>query len=149
MDLTTATYRISRTKQTLLALAVLGGVLLMHGVAADHVMPTMSHGSTASAHTPTVAVHAEHELAAVDGTELSQVSALWSSPANASHLMVGGCIAVLSTWLLMALLGLRSRSIQTRTSGLSRPPRLRRGNNAAASLWLLAPSLTRLGIART
>lgn len=151
MGPTSATPGTSRAKQTLLALVILGGVLLMHGVAADHAMP-MSHGPTSGTHGSMAAVQAiGHESSDLLGdAEQQPASAVWSSPEAGSHAMVAGCVAVLVTGLMLPLvLAGRRLRVRTRPFGLNRLPALRPGNNATASLWLLTPSLTRLGIART
>lgn len=145
MDLTAAMRGISRATQALLALAVTSGVLLMHGVAADHAMPMTSHGSAVGTHATAVASGVTSQDG--HGTD-ALVGAVLRPAERGSQAMVGGCVAVLVSWLLLPLLGFRRLRTRTRDSGHSRPPRLRRGNNATASLWLLTPSLTRLGIAR-
>lgn len=150
MELTAAVPGISRARQTLLALVILGGVLLMHGLAADHAMP-MAHGVTSGTHTATDAGQdSSHNGSTMLGSaDQGQGGNVWSAPQPGFHAMVAGCVAVLSTWLLLPLLAGRRHRTRTRALALGRLPLLSPGNNATASLWLLTPSLTRLGIART
>jgi hypothetical protein len=144
--------QIPGLRQLLLVLGVLVGVLLMHGVAADHDMAmvsattvTDSHAGTANGHGAAgdMTIGNDHSMGSGSGSGVEIATAPMSS-----HLMIDMCVAILVGGLLLPILGalrLKKRNNNHRLplASLSMVPR------AAATRWLLTPSLTQLCVSRT
>ena len=146
--------QIPGLRQFLLALGVLVGVLLMHGVAADHDMVmvsattvTDSHAGTASGHGAAGDMTLRNDDSMGSGSGSGSGVEIATAPMS-SHLMIDMCVAILVGGLLLPILGalrLKKRNNNHRLplASLSMVPR------AAATRWLLTPSLTQLCVSRT
>lgn len=129
------------TRNWLIAVGLVFGVLLMHGVTADHGMPMASvststelHGHGAIMSPPSVEA----------GPEATAVA-----PIGAVHPMAALCLAILASGLLLPLLsGCRLKGFG-RNRRLASPAVRSLLPRAAAARWLAAPSLTRLCVSRT
>ena len=137
--------------QLLLVLGLLVGVLLMHGVTADHDVAMASATTVSDTHIGTADGHgtagdkamamSNYDSGAGAGMEIAAAS-------TSSHLMLDMCLAILigGGLLLPVLVSLRLKRRNQRhqsLASLSMAPR------AAATRWLLAPSLTQLCVSRT
>lgn len=130
---------VSTVKRCLLALGVLLGVLLMHGVAADHDTPMVAGAS---------AMHGVHGVAdrMVEVGNISSIPEVVSAPP--SHSMATACVAVLGGGLLLPLIA--ALRVKKRDTAFLAPNTGRSVRQLAAEArWLTAPSLTRLCVSRT
>ena len=146
--------QIPGLRQFLLALGVLVGVLLMHGVTADHDMAmvsattvTDSHAGTANNHGAAGDMTTGNDDSMGSGSGSGSGVEIATAPMS-SHLMIDMCVAILVGGLLRPILGalrLKKRNNNHRLplASLSMVPR------AAATRWLLTPSLTQLCVSRT
>lgn len=126
----------------LLALGALLGVLLMHGVGADHAMPMASAATMSDS--GGLATTSDHQ----QGMAGSEKLAVLSAPIP-GHPMTAMCVAILAGGLSLSLLaGLRpNRRRGDRRLDLPRAAAL--APDVAKAWWLAAPSLTRLCVSRT
>jgi hypothetical protein len=130
----------------LIAVGLVFGVLLMHGVTADHGMPMASVSTSTELHGHG-AIMSHPSVGA--GSEVKALVLIGAHPMAAVHPMAALCLAILASGLLLPLLSgcrLKRRGRNRRLASSALPSLLPR---AAAARWLAAPSLTRLCVSRT
>ncbi|MBA2445534.1 MAG: hypothetical protein H0V49_09410 [Nocardioidaceae bacterium] len=141
MDFSVPIRSLSPGKQCLLVVAVLFGVLFMHGVATGHAVH-MPPAESMSGHSDAV----ERLEPAVGPDSLSSDIELAALP---GHPLVVVCMAVVVAGLTLPLLGHFRVKKRARNLTLPAKPWHRRGPRATTAAWVLTPSLTRLCISRT
>lgn len=142
--------RVLGLSELLLVLGVLVGVLLMHGVTADHDMAMGSAATMADSQVGTDSSHATADDMSpdLDDSMSSSSRVNLSTAPMSSHSMIDMCVAVLVSVLLLPLrvafrLKRRDNDHEPPLASLSMVPR------AVATRWLLTPSLTQLCVLRT
>ncbi len=130
-------------KRWLLALGLLLGVLVMHGVAANHDMP-MASAAAVSSPDGDADMAGHHE-----GMASIEAAAVVVSAPVTGHPMAAMCVAILTSGLLLPLLSVFRFKRRTADRRLPSPAAWSMVPRAAAARWLTAPSLTRLCVSRT
>lgn len=135
--------QVTGMRRSLLVIGLLLGVLFMHGLTADHD-PSMPSASTMSSHQVAGGEIADDEY---DAVVASDTGSLVASPSM--HTMVAMCVAVLFGGLLLPRLRAFRLSGRNVNRHLPSAGELCMLPRAAATRWVLAPSLTGLCVSRT
>lgn len=130
------------TRQLLLVAGLLLGVLLMHGVSADHAMPmtsaaTMSQSGGDGATTG-------HRDAPVHPERL----AVLMGPME-QHSLLAMCVAILASGFTLSVIVVIRLTRRGKGGRLRSPTVGAMASKAAKARWLTTPSLTRLCVSRT